>query len=303
MKDLITIKSNKNNIDSMIYDIRGKQVMFDFDLAYLYDYSVKALNQQVKRNIERFPKDFMFRLTANEVKSVKSQFVTSRKTSMFAGQTGGVRYLPYVFTEQGVYMLSTVLKGDVAVNQSIAIMRAFRDMRHLIKNNESILGRITSVEIKQLETDKKLNKIYKKFTSNDLPIQKIFYRGQIYDAMSLLTKLVRQAQNKLIVIDNYVDTQTLDLLSKKNKNTKVILFTTKNGNYLNKSEIDKFNKQYGLLKIAVTSSFHDRFLIVDDELTYSIGASLKDAGNKVFAINEIKDFNIVKGILKQLQYE
>lgn len=303
MKNLVPFQSDKNNINSMIYEIRGKQVMLDFDLAFLYGYTVKRLNEQVKRNIDRFPEDFMFRLTLKEVNLVKSQIATSRKTSMFAGQKGGVRKLPFAFTEQGVYMLSTVLKGEVAVNQSIAIMRAFRDMRHLIKNNEMILERLTSVEIKQLESDKKINKIYQEFTSKDIPSHKIFYNGQIYDSMSFLVKLIKSSKKKLIIIDNYIDTQTLDLISKKGRNVSVTLHTSKNGNYLKDSEIDKFNKQYGAIKIINTNIFHDRFLIIDDKLAYTIGASIKDAGNKTFAINEIKDLNIIKEFLSRLKYE
>lgn len=303
MKNLVPIKSNKNNINSMIYEIRGKQVMLDFDLAFLYGYEVRRLNEQVKRNVERFPADFMFQLTLNEVNLVKSQIATSRKTSIFSGQDGGVRKLPYAFTEQGVYMLSTVLKGEVAVNQSIAIMRAFRDMRHLIKNNELILEKITSVEIKQIETNKQLRAIGQKFSNNDIQTQKIFYNGQIYDSMSFLVKLIKKAKNKLIIVDNYVDTQTLDLISKKGKNVNVTLYTSGKGNYLKETEIKKFSQQYGLLNIVTTDTFHDRFLIVDDKLAYTIGASIKDAGNKTFAINEIKDLNIIKEFLSRLKYE
>ena len=303
MKDLSLIKNDKNSINSMIYEIRGKRVMLDFDLAFLYGYEVRRLNEQVKRNIKRFPNDFMFQLTLNEVNLVKSQFATSRKTSIFSGQDGGVRKLPFAFTEQGVYMLSTVLKGEVAVNQSIAIMRAFRDMRHLIKNNEMILERLTSVEIKQLEANKKINKIYQEFTSKDIPSHKVFYNGQIYDSMSFLVKLIKRSKKKLVIIDNYIDTQTLDLISKKDKNVNVTLYTSQKGNYLKNSEIDKFIKQYGTIKIINTDAFHDRFLIIDNKLAYSIGASLKDAGNKTFAINEIKDLNIIKEFLSRLKYE
>ena len=291
-------------IQQMIYTIRGQQVMLDFDLAKIYGYEVKVLNQQVKRNINRFPDDFMFQLSLDEVELVKSQIVTSRDDNFFAGQSGGRRKPPFAFTEQGIYMLSTVLRGEVAEKQSVFIMRAFREMRRFIANNALMFERISNVELRQLEyekkTDEKLDQIFEYISDHAESEQKVFFDGQIYDAFSLISRLIQKANTDIILIDGYVDTKTLDLISKKQPNVAVEIFTGKSGNALTKLDINSFNKQYYSLQVKYTSNFHDRFLILDHTIGYHIGASIKDAGKKCFAISLIEDAQSVQNIIARL---
>ena len=223
------ISLDANDIKRRIFTIRGKQVMLDSDLAELYGYDVKRLNEQVRRNKERFPEDFMFQLTKVEVNFVKSQFATSQRSDFFAGQEGGRRKLPNVFTEQGIYMLSTVLRGELAVKQSIFIMRAFREMRHFITNNAALFERISSVELRQLEyqkqADKKFDQLFECIGEHTETHQKIFFDGQIYDAFSLLIELIQKAEQEIILIDGYVDVSTLNVLAKKQPGVAVTIYT------------------------------------------------------------------------------
>lgn len=191
------------SIQSAIYTIRDQQVMLDADLAAIYGYEVRALNQQVKRNIARFPDDFMFQLTKEEVETVKSQIVISSDASFFAGQSGGRRKPPYAFTEQGIYMLGSVLKGQVADQQTIFIMRAFREMRHFYANNELMFKRISSVELRQLDyerrTDEKLDVIFEYIHDHEETSQKVFFDGQIFDAFSLIADIIGKATQDIIL--------------------------------------------------------------------------------------------------------
>ena len=304
-------------IRNRIYTIRGKQVMLDGDLAELYGYEVKRLNQQVKRNIERFPEDFMFQLAKEDlevVKSqivtsrrkeyevVKSQFATSRETGFFSGQEGGRRKLPYAFTEQGIYMLSTVLRGELAVKQSVFIMRAFREMRHFIANNAALFDRISKVELKQLEyqkhTDERFDQIFEYIGSHKETNQKLFFDGQIYDAFSLLIELIQKAEQEIILIDGYVDVSTLNLLAKKQSGVTVTIYTFQKTK-LTAQDIATFNAQYPQLDVKYTNTFHDRFLILDGKTVYHIGASLKDAGKKSFGIMLMK--NAAEEMLEKLK--
>lgn len=293
-----------STVQNLIYNIRGQQVMLDFDLAILYGYELRSMNQQVKRNIARFPEDFMFQLTREEVESVKSQIVISREDSFFTGQGGGRRTLPYAFTEQGIYMLATVLKGSLAEQQSIKIMRAFREMRHFIANNRLLFERISSVELRQLEFQKeatqKFDEIFDYISDHEESTQKIYFDGQIYDAFSLLASLISQAHKSIILIDGYIDTGTLDLLSKKNQNIPVTIYTFNRGNKLTASEIQKFNAQYPTIDVKINESFHDRFLILDNKTCYHIGASLKDAGKKSFALSLFEDSKMIQDIINRL---
>ena len=286
------ISLDDNEIKRRIITIRGKQVLLDSDLAELYGYEVKKLNQQVKRNIDRFPEDFMFRLTKDDIEVVKSQIVTSRSEHFFSGQDGGRRKLPNVFTEQGVYMLSTVLRGELAVKQSIFIMRAFREMRHFIANNAVLFERISSVELRQLEyqkqTDKKFDQIFEYLGEHTETNQKLFFDGQIYDAFSLLTELIQEAEQEIILIDGYVDVGTLNILAKKQSGVAVTVYTFPKTK-LTVQDVAAFNAQYPKLEVKHTNIFHDRFLILDGKTVYHIGASLKDAGKKCFAVSLMKD--------------
>ncbi len=275
-------------IKRRIFTIRGKQVMLDSDLADLYGYEVKRLNEQVRRNKERFPDDFMFRLTKEDIEVVKSQFATSRETGFFSGQEGGRRKLPYAFTEQGIYMLSTVLRGELAIKQSIFIMRAFREMRHFIANNAALFERISKVELKQLEADKKFDQLFEYVNTHAETNQKLFFDGQIYDVFSLLIELIQKADQEIILIDGYVDVGTLNVLAKKKSGVAVTIYTFKKTK-LTAQDVAAFNAQYPQLDVKYANIFHDRFLILDRKTVYHIGASLKDAGKKCFAISLMKD--------------
>lgn len=292
-----------NDFGNRIYTIRGKQVMLDYELAALYGYEVRALNQQVKRNIERFPDDFMFQLTKEEVEGVKSQFVISPFSNFYAGQEGGRRKPPYAFTEQGIYMLATVLKGKVAEQQSIFIMRAFREMRQFISNNALLFEKISHIELKQLEyqksTNEKLEKVFQYIEDQTESKQKIFFDGQIYDAFSFITSIVQKAQNEIILIDGYVDVGTLNILAKKNATVDVKIYTYASASITN-NDIVNFNAQYPTLTVEKTQIFHDRFIILDGKTVYHIGESLKDAGKKCFAISLLEDTENAMNLINRL---
>lgn len=292
-----------NDFGNRIYTIRGKQVMLDYELAALYGYEVRALNQQVKRNIERFPDDFMFQLTKEEVEGVKSQIVISAFSNFYAGQEGGRRKPPYAFTEQGIYMLATVLKGKVAEQQSIFIMRAFREMRQFIANNALLFEKVSHIELKQLEyqksTNEKLEKVFQYIEDQTESKQKIFFDGQIYDAFSFITSIVQKAQIEIILIDGYVDVGTLNILAKKNATVDVKIYTYASASITN-NDIVNFNAQYPTLTVEKTQIFHDRFIILDGKTVYHIGASLKDAGKKCFAISLLEDTENAMNLINRL---
>lgn len=287
-------KYETENIKNLIYTIRGKQVMLDSDVAMLYHYPTKRINETVRRNTERFPDNFCFKLTENEVENLRSQFATS---SLEKENYGGRRYLPYVFTEQGIAMLSGLLKNDIAIQVSINIMNAFVEMRKFIVNNAQIFERLTNVEYKMFEHDKKFDIIFNELQKEKKTEfkEKIFFDGQIYDAYSLIIDIIQKAKHKILIIDNYIDVSILKMLSKKNKNVEVIILTLQNTS-LNKLDINKFNKQYPTLKVAYTNKFHDRFIVIDNEKLYHIGASLKDLGKKCFAISIIEDNEYIEKI-------
>ncbi len=292
------------SIKDHVYILRGEQVMIDSDLADIYGYEVKAMNQQVKRNLERFPEDFMFQLTRDEVELVKSQIVTSRDNTFFSGQEGGRRKLPYAFTEQGIYMLATVLKGELATKQSIFIMRAFKEMRHFIANNALMFEKINAIELKQLEyqkdADEKFGKIFEYMADHEESNQKIFFDGQIFDAFSLLTEIIGYAKTDIVLIDGYIDVATLNILAKKKDSVAVLAYTLP-GARITTQDIVNFNAQYPSLTVKKTTVFHDRFLIIDGVEGYHIGASLKDAGKKCFGITKIEGTDDIKEIVKKAQ--
>lgn len=296
-EELNVVTYETENIKNLIYTIRGKQVMLDSDVARLYKTETKRINQTVKRNIERFPEKFCFKLTQKEFENLKSQFVTSSLKS--ENLYGGRRKLPLVFTEQGIAMLSGLLKNDIAIQVSIKIMDAFVEMRKFIYNNSNILGRLSTVEYEVLELNKKFDQTFDEMSKreeNELK-QKIFFNGQIYDAYSLIVEIIKSAKTKILIIDNYIDDSILKMLSKKNKNVEVVILTSQNCN-LNKLDIKKFNLQYPTLKIAYTNKFHDRFILIDNKELYHCGASLKDLGKKCFAISKIEDMEYVEKIGK-----
>lgn len=259
--DIIPVIADTTDIKNMIYVVRGQQVMLDSDLAALYGYEVKRLNEQVKRNIGRFPDDFMFQLSKEEVEMVKSQIATSRDSNFYSGQEGGRRKPPYVFTEQGIYMLATVLKCEVAEKQSIFIMRAFREMRRFISNNALLFEKVSHIELKQLEyqksTDERFDKVFQYIEDHAESEQKIFFDGQIYDAFSLITSIIQRAQKEIILIDGYVDVDTLNILAKKNAGVGVKIYTYASARLTN-TDAANFNAQYPTLTVKKTQVFHDR---------------------------------------------
>ena len=312
----LIVQDNLSNeeIKNLIYTIRGKQVMLDSDVAMLYHYETKKINQAVKRNIERFPEKFCFQLTEEEFSSLRSQIVTLNKTtvqdnfedsslrSQFAtlnentGRGKHRKYLPYVFTEQGIAMLSGLLKNDIAIQVSINIMDAFVEMRKFLMVNGQLFERLTNVEYKLLEHDKKFDKVFDQLQNEENIKQKIFFEGQIYDAYSLIIDIIKKANKKILIIDNYIDDSVLKMLTKKNKNVEVVILTSNKSN-IQKIDIQKFNKEYPILKVAETNKFHDRFIVIDNKEIYHLGASIKDLGKKCFGINKIEDLDIVEKVI------
>ncbi len=276
------------NIQPMIRIIRGKQVMLDRDLAALYGVETKRLNEQVKRNIERFPDDFMFQLTKEEFEEWKSQIATSKSIVM------GARKLPYAFTENGVAMLSSVLRSQTAIEANIRIMRAFVAMRRFIATNTQLFQRLETIEYHQLEmrqhqevTDRRIEEVFKRL-DNDIPLmQGIFYDGQVFDAYRFVSDLIRKAKKSIVLIDNYVDDTVLTLLDKRDEGVSATIYTQRVNNQF-QLDVDRHNAQYPLIEIKRFNKAHDRFLLIDDEV-YHIGASIKDLGKKWFGFTLMRD--------------
>jgi len=280
-------------LENLIYEVRGQQVMLDSDVARLYGYETKQINRVVKRNIERFPERYCFQLNEDELNSSRCQFGTLNKTYNKRGSN--IKYLPYVFTEFGITMLAGLLKSDQAVKMSLRIIDAFVAMRRFMFNNESILRKLYNQDLKLIEHDTKINELFEK--TKDEFKEKVFFNGQIYDAYSLLIDIFKEARESIIIIDNYIDKTVLDMLSYKNKSTNVTIVTDKLKNQL---DLKKFGKQYEELDLIFNSDFHDRFIIIDNKVLYHIGASLKDLGKKVFAINRLEDKSYLNKIIKEL---
>lgn len=321
-------------IEDKIFTIRGVQVMLDKDLAELYGVETKRINEQVKRNIERFPEEFCFQLTKEEVESLRSQIVTlssmnetlrsqnatSRSQSVtlntensFLGSQivtskkenrGGSRYLPYAFTEQGVAMLSSILKSEVAVKVSIQIMNAFVQMRHFLSANGSLFAHMDSFEKRQIETEEKLNrnivqihekldvheknfeKVFAALEAADLPKQGVFCNGQIFDSYKFVSDLIRKAKTSIVLVDNYVDDTVLSMLDKRKLGVSATIYTQSISKQLT-LDLQKHNAQYAPIDVRVMTNFHDRFLFIDEKIIYHIGASIKDLGKKVFGFSKL----------------
>ena len=281
------------NIENMIYEIRGKQVMFNSDVARLYNVETKVLNQVIKRNINRFPEEFCFQITIEELEKVssRSHFVTLNKSNNYRGYN--IKYLPYVLTEQGIMMLSGLLKSDIAVKVNVQIIDVFVKMRKYISANLIEQDNMKNMLIKHDNEIKLLQESFSKLEEKE-KINHIFYEGQIYDAYSLLIDIFKEAKKEIIIIDNYADKSILDMIT--NLNVKVII-VTKKFNLLKDIDIKKYNRQYHNLKVIYSDKFHDRFIILDKKVLYHSGASYKDLGNKCFAINKIKDDEYLENIL------
>ncbi|MBR5443541.1 MAG: ORF6N domain-containing protein [Paludibacteraceae bacterium] len=316
--ELITTKEQSTDnqflqIEPLIRTIRGQQVLLDSDLAILYGVETKRLNEQVKRNIERFPDDFMFQLTKVELINLKSQIATSSaiensprsqiatssqevslKSQIVTSCHGGVRYLPYAFTENGIAMLSSVLRSPIAIQVNIRIMRAFTAMRQFIASNAQIFQRLDVMEQNQLalaahqtETDHKLEEVFRRLDSGNVqPHQGIFYDGQIFDAYTFINDRIREATTRIILIDNYIDDSVLTILSKRADKVAATIYTKKPTAQL-QLDIQKHNAQYPPIEIITFDRSHDRFLCID-ETVYHLGASIKDLGKKWFAFNRME---------------
>ena len=286
--------NDMTNIESKILIIRGQQVMLDRDLAELYEVETKVLNQAVKRNIRRFPEQFCFQMNETEFKNWRTQFVTSNADKM------GLRYPPYLFTEQGVAMLSAVLRSETAVKVSIQIMNAFVTMRRYLLANSQVFQRLDRIEIRQLESDQKIDTLFSlmdKYKIEDK--QGVFVQGQIFDAYTKFQELIKSAKKEIILIDNYIDLTVLDQLTAKNAGVDVIIYTQPK-TPVKKLDIDKFNAQYPSLAIKHTNTMHDRFIIIDNTEIYHIGASLKDLGKKCFGFTKLEDVRWINIVLNAL---
>ena len=296
MANLIT----KDAVEERIHVIRGKQVMLDRDLAELYGVETKRLNEQVRRNIERFPEEFCFQLSEREFENWRSQFATSNSDKI------GLRRAPYAFTEQGVAMLSGVLRSPTAVAVSIQIMNAFVQMRHFLQNNAELFVEIKSIkkhildsDIHQIEADRRIDELFEKMDKYAVSdIQGIFFQGQIFDAYAKFESFIAQANKEIILIDGYVDLSVLERLAKKKDGVSVQIFTSPKTKLI-AQDIQKFNSQYPALTVNHTTKMHDRFLIIDGKILYHIGASLKDLGKKCFAF-EILDSSLIASVIQNL---
>ena len=294
-------------IESKIFTLRDEQVMLDRDLAEMYQVETRVLNQAVKRNINRFPEKFRFQLTEDEIKDLRSQFVTSNSRSQFVTlntsgtqQGKNLKYLPYAFTEQGVAMLSAVLRSEKAVEVSIQIMNAFVEMRKVLLNNAGLLQRVEVIESKLQLHDKSFEKVFQALDSGQPEVkQNVFFQGQIFDAYTFVIDLIKTAKTNIVIIDNYIDLQVLKLLSNKKKGV-IIKIITHSKTPIIEMDINKFNAQYGDLDIQHSNKFHDRFLIIDNKELYHIGASLKDLGKKCFAFSLFEDKVLLNNLMESI---
>ena len=281
-------------IENRIFTIRGVQVMLDSHLAEMYQVETKILNRAVKRNEDRFPESFRFQLTNIEYENLRFQFGTSSEDSLRfqigtlnKGRGQHRKYIPYVFTEQGVAMLSAVLHSETAVKVSIRIMEAFVEMRKLVLGNAALFQRLDRIEFKQLESDHKFEQVFKALESREqLPEKGIFYDGQVFDAWIFISDLIRGAKRSLILIDNYVDDTVLNLFTKRDKGVTATILT-KNISKLLATDLRKYNTQYEPITLKEFTAAHDRFLIIDETELYHLGASLKDLGKKWFAFSKM----------------
>ena len=281
--------SNNIKIENMIYEIRGKKVMLDSDLAKLYNVETKRINEAVKNNIEKFPERYCFQLNDKESNNLRSKISTSKINSH-----GGRRYNQRVFTEQGVYMLATIIKSRVASEITIAIMDAFVIMKNIINTSLIEQKYFNELTIKNTEDIKLLQESFDKLNIKESN-NHIFYEGQIYDAYSLLIDILSKAKKEIIVIDNYAGKKLFDII--RNINVKVKIYTE---NIDNISK-EKYEKQYSNIEIINTNIFHDRFIIIDNKALYHSGASFKDLGKKCFAITKIVEDNILEELLDKLK--
>ena len=290
MNNIVTI--NDINIENMIYEIRGKQVMLDSDLAKLYQCKngTKEINQAVKNNPNKFPERFAFRINENEFNDLKSNFLTSNKNNY-----GGSRKGHTVFTEEGVAMLATILHTKVAAKVSISIMDAFVKMRHFIKENAEVFKSLNNINTKLLDHDNKINELFDKFDKKD---NHLFLSNTTFDSYVDILNIFKLAKKKLIIIDNYADINTLNLIKKLNVKVTII---SNNKKYLTKEDIDKYKSEYNNLNVIFNNSFHDRYIIIDNKDVYFLGSSINNIGSKISSIIKCNDNDMSTTLLNKVK--
>lgn len=298
MKELSLITkepTTEKRIEDCIITIRDKQVMLDSDVAFFFGVETKQLNQQMKRNLDRLPEDFCFQLTNIESKQIlRSQNVTSNYLSSRR------RYNPYVFTEHGIIALAGVIKNDIAAKMSVEIVRQFVAMRKFIVENSDILLSIAKIQNRQLEfeneTNIKFDKVLKKIEKLDIPQTVLIYDGQYYKAQDFIINLIKKAEKKITLIDSYCDSKALSFLSSKNEEVIVYIYKSEQSK-LKDEEIELFEMEYGKVIVKTINTIHDRYLIIDDNECYSLGASLNYAGKKLFTINRIEIESVIESLI------
>jgi len=285
---------NQEDIKLIIYEVRGKQVMLDSDIARLFEYETKDLNRNVKNNIERFPEYYCFQLSEEEYQSLRCKNFTLNNSKR--GQHR--KYLPYIFTKYRITMLAGILKSKATVDISVKIVNEFIEMRKFIISNSDVFKRLTKAEYKLLDHDEKFDKILTKLDGDKQIKERLFYDGQIYDAYILIVDILKRAKKEIVIIDNYLDKKILNILSEKEKDVDVIVVTS--NIKLNDLDVEKFVSQYGEVKVNFSNKFHDRFIIIDNKELYHIGASLKDLGKKCFGITKIDDIDYLNRLNKKI---
>ena len=300
-KQADVVPFGETDIQARILTVRGVQVMLDRDLAATYQVSTTAFTQAVKRNLNRFPDGFRFQLTKEEHDSLMSQNVMSKRNAGLETR-GGYHKLPFAFTEQGIAMLSGVLRSEVAIAVSIRLMNTFVAMRHALASMAPMMTRLESVERRQIadqsRNEARFDQIFARMSEGDLPEHQIFFQGKFWDAKSLLIKIIRRAKSELVVVDAYLGVATLDMLAKRQRGVKIEIFTPSNGD-LAETDLEAFGRQYGNLTKSTCGICHDRFIIVDRKELYSIGASLKDAGRLTFAVSKMGE-ELIPALLASL---
>ncbi len=289
---------NDKKIEDCIYDVRGHQVMLDSDIAYFFGVETKYLNKQMKRNSNRFPEDFCFQLSTKEMSDLRFHFGTSKYLSSKR------RYKPYVYTEEGIIALAGVLKSSTADKMSVEIARKFIEMRKFILENGDVLLALAKLQNRQIEfeieTNKRFDEILKLINKADLPKQSIFSAGQFYDAYDFISSIVRKADNSIVLIDPYCDSKALSFLRNKKESVNLKLCIS-HLSKLEADEIDRFESQYGKIAIKYLDNNHDRYLILDNEECYQLGASLNYAGKKMFSVIKNENKEIIKFLLKEIE--
>lgn len=283
-------------IEKLIYNIRGQQVMLDSDIAYLFEVETRRLNEQMKRNISRFPDDFCFQLNSIEFKFLRSQNAT------FNYSTNGRKYIPYVYTEHGIMALAGVLKSEVAAKMSVEIVRTFIKMRKFIMENGDVLLALAKLQNRQLEfennTNKKFEEVFNKISKLDLPKTALFFDGEWFDAYEFISSLIMRANESIVLIDRYCDSKALTFLKHKSNNVKVLIYKGRQSK-LTSNELKLFEAQYGQIETKDCDDVHDRYLIIDSSECYSLGTSLNHAGKRLFTVSKIDDQDIIDLIISK----